>query len=123
MNTSQREQGRIERELIASLTRACETAKSEIPGFLWLTHEAERHAFESSLQIIWVFDTREHLTRAVEAGLGKRMYQLSAEVVREAGIEITAVEAHVRFDTEEDCTRVHGGNWKARLATLRSDSP
>lgn len=122
MSNSQREQGQIERQLVASLTRACETAKSEITGFQWLTHEAEHHAFPASLQIIWVFDTRENLTRALETGLGKRMYQLSAEALKEAEVALDTVEAHVRFDTEEECARVHGGDWQSRLASLRSAS-
>lgn len=123
MQNNQREQGQIERELVASLTRACETAKSEIAGFEWLTHEVERHAFPASLQIIWVFDSRENLTRALESGQGKRMYQLSADALKEADITLSNVEAHVRFDTEEDCARVNGGDWQSRLASLRSATP
>lgn len=123
MQINQREQGQIERELVASLTRACETAKSEIVGFCWLTHEAERHAFPASLQIIWIFDTRQNLTRALESGQGKRMYQLSAAALKEANIDLSNVEAHVRFDTEEECARVNGGDWQSRLASLRSATP
>lgn len=123
MQNNPREQGQIERELVASLTRACETAKSEIVGFSWLTHEAERHGFPASLQIIWIFDTRDNLTRALESGQGKRMYQLSAEALKEAGIVLGSVEAHVRFDTEEECARVNGGDWQSRLASLRSATP
>lgn len=122
MASSQREQGQIERRLVSALTQACETAKAEIAGFTWLTHEAERHAFPSSLQIIWVFDTREHLTRALEIGQGKRMYQLTAEALQEAEVSLDTVEAHVRFDTEEDCARDNGGDWQSRLSSLRSAS-
>ncbi|MEH6387847.1 hypothetical protein [Pseudomonas profundi] len=122
MINSQREQGQIERRLVSSLTQACETAKAEIVGFSWLTHEAERYAFPGSLQIIWVFDTRENLTRALETGQGKRMYQLSAEALKEADVALDTVEAHVRFDTEEECARVNGGDWQSRLASLRSAS-
>jgi hypothetical protein len=35
----------IERRLIATLTDACETAKTEIPGFDWLTHTVDYTAF------------------------------------------------------------------------------
>jgi len=38
MSLSKRTQAQLARRLITSLTEACETAKSQIPGFAWLTH-------------------------------------------------------------------------------------
>lgn len=38
MAASKRKYAGIERELIRTLTDACETAKSEIVGFQWLAH-------------------------------------------------------------------------------------
>lgn len=108
-----------QKRLISSLTHACETAKPEIPGFLWLTHEGDRSLSPSNLHIVWVFDTQANLAHALETGLGKRMYELTAQAFTDAAIAVTASQAHVSFDTEEACQRQHGGNWKARLALLR----
>ncbi|WP_304638636.1 hypothetical protein [Pseudomonas sp.] len=112
-----------DRRVEAALARVCETARAEIAGFEWLTHEAETHRFSSSLQVIWVFDTRANLARALETGHGRRMYELTAEALAEAGVKIGIIEAHVRFDSEEECRLVHGGDWRSRLDMLRSASP
>ncbi len=45
MPPTSRDDARIERRLIATLTEACETAKTEIPGFAWLTHTVDYRAF------------------------------------------------------------------------------
>lgn len=109
-----------EERLVNSLTRACESAKLEIPGFLWLTHEGDRNLSPGSLQVVWVFDTQSSLGKALESGKGKRMYELTAKAFSEAAIAVTAAEAHVSFDTEEACQRHNRGNWQSRLSMLRS---
>ena len=55
MPLGKRELARIERRLIATLTDACETAKSEIKGFTWLTHTADLNALAQTLKVTWVF--------------------------------------------------------------------
>lgn len=112
-----------EEQVTSALSRACETARAEITGFEWLTHEAESHRFTSSLQVIWVFDTRANLAHALETGQGRRMYELTAVALAEAGVRIGIIEAHVRFDSEEDCQLAHGGDWRSRLDMLRSATP
>lgn len=54
MPPASRDHARIERRLIAALTDACEIAKTEMPGFEWLTHTVDYHAFPQSLRVIWV---------------------------------------------------------------------
>ena len=44
-------------ELIRMLTTACETAKSEIVGFQWLTHDVDYERFPQSLCVTWLFDS------------------------------------------------------------------
>lgn len=112
----------IEKQLVNSLREACETAKLEIPGFQWLTHEADRNLSPSSLHVVWVFDTQTNLAHALETGLGKRMYELTAQAFKQAAVPISAAEAHVSFDTEQACQAHNGGNWQARLSMLRSFS-
>ncbi len=75
MPSSKREQARTERQLVKTLTQACETAKSEMPGFCWLTHDVGYAAFPASLQVIWVFDTLADKHAALAGGLDGRMIQ------------------------------------------------
>ncbi|WP_053268708.1 hypothetical protein [Pseudomonas chlororaphis] len=118
MPSSKREQARLERRLVASLTDACETAKAEIVGFSWLTHVADRAAFPASLRVVWVFDTQASKTRALACGQGERMLELTVMALHDAGLELQALAAHVRYDSEEQCRRINGGNWQKRLARL-----
>lgn len=101
MTLSKRDQAHLERRLIATLTEACETAKSEIVGFLWLTHELDYAAFPSSLRVIWVFDTQVSKDRALAGGERERMVELTAMALKEAEVIVSKIAAHVQFDSEE----------------------
>lgn len=120
MLLSKRDQVHRERQLIACLTRACETGKAEIVGFAWLTHLVDYHKFPSSLMVTWVFDTQANRDRALANGQDERMVELTAEAFSGAGISVSAVSAHLSFDSEEQCRRVDAGNWQQRLARNRS---
>ena len=120
MSLSKREQAHIERRLVATLTEACETAKAELVGFAWLTHEINYVEFPSSLRVVWVFDTQVQKDQALASGQGGRMIELTAEALSEARVPVSPVAAHVQFDSEEECQRTHGGNWQLRLARKRS---
>ncbi|MGL6244469.1 hypothetical protein [Pseudomonas sp.] len=119
MVLSKRDQAHIERRLIATLTDACETAKAQIVGFEWLTHEVDYDQFPSSLRIVWVFDTRANKDQALASGQGERMVELTAIALSEADVPLSPVSAHVLFDSEEQCQRANGGNWQKRLARKR----
>ena len=120
MLLSKRDQAHIERRLVATLTEACETAKAEIVGFSWLTHEMDYGAFPYSLMVVWVFDTQANKDQALASGQGERMIELTAAALREADVLVSPVSAHVHFDTEEQCQRANAGNWQQRLARKRS---
>ncbi|WP_047528765.1 hypothetical protein [Pseudomonas sp. 11/12A] len=119
MLLSKREQVQIERRLITTLTNACETAKSEIVGFSWLTHEVDYALFPSSLMVVWVFDTLSSRNQALACGQDKRMLELTTKALLAAGIHISQVLAHLHFDSEEQCRRANAGNWQQRLARKR----
>ncbi|WP_313365684.1 hypothetical protein [Pseudomonas sp.] len=112
---SKRDLARLERELVACLTEACETAKGEIVGFTWLTHQLDPDDYPASLRITWVFE-READKAAALAGKGKaRMLALTAQALDAAGVKLDHVAWHVRFDSEEACNRNHAGDWNRRL--------
>jgi hypothetical protein len=119
MGLSKREQSQIERLLVATLTEACETAKAELVGFAWLTHEVDYAEFPSSLRVVWVFDTQAQKDQALASGQGGRMIELTAEALNTAQVSLNPVSAHVQFDSEEECQRANGGNWALRLKGKR----
>jgi hypothetical protein len=116
MPLGKRELARIERRLIATLTAACETAKSEIKGFTWLTHTADMNAFAQTLKVTWVFETLSD-RKLAQAGAKARVFELTAIALDEAGIDLEPSDHTVRFDSEEECQRAHDGDWQKRLAS------
>ncbi len=88
MPPTSRDDARIERRLIATLTEACETAKTEIPGFAWLTHTVDYRAFPQSLRVIWIFDSRASQEHALSTGADNRMRELTAAALNDAGVHV-----------------------------------
>lgn len=123
MELSKREQSRIERRLIASLTEACETAKAQIPGFAWLTHDIDYQYFPKNLHVIWIFATQAEQDRAIAEGQERLMLELTAIALRVAGIQLDPLAAHVHVDNEQACQRKDAGNWQQRLARQRATRP
>ena len=68
---------RLERELVACLTDACETAKAEIVGFTWLTHRLDPEVFPTSLRITWVFEHEADKAAALAGEAKARMLALT----------------------------------------------
>jgi hypothetical protein len=114
MPLGKRELARIERRLIATLTEACETAKGEIEGFTWLTHTADLGALAETLKVIWVFETLAD-KKLAQAKAKARIVELTTIALNEADIDLNLSDRNLRFDSEEECQRTHGGDWKNRL--------
>lgn len=117
MASLKRQYSGIERELVRALTRACETAKSEIPGFEWLTHRVDYQQFPASLMVTWVFDSDTSMNTAIGSQAKGRIEGLTLAAFEEIGIVVTNAATHVAFDSQERCTSVHGGDWDARLSS------
>jgi hypothetical protein len=118
MSLGKREIARIERRLVTTLTDACETAKGEIKGFTWLTHTADLNAFAQTLKVTWVFETLTD-KKLAQASAKERVFELTAIALIEANIDVKPSDHTVRFDSEEECQRTHGGDWQKRLAQSR----
>lgn len=113
---AKRERGKLERQLVASLTDVCEQAKAEVAGFVWLTHCVNYQHFPKSLVVIWVFDTDAHLTSALKSDAKQHLHDLTAIALAEAGVMLdSSVTCHIDFDSEQACLRAHGGDWQRRL--------
>ncbi|TGG93585.1 hypothetical protein E4656_11120 [Natronospirillum operosum] len=119
MTLTKRQSKQLERQLVAALTEACETAKAEVPGFIWLTHDTGGEDFPAGLRVTWIFDSQDSLDNALAGGQGERMRALTQAALAEADIEVPDLTACVQFDNEEACARAQAGNWQARLAQLR----
>jgi hypothetical protein len=115
MPPGKRELARIERRLITTLTEACETAKGEIKGFTWLTHTADLNALTETLKVTWVFETLAD-RKLAQVDAKARIFELTAIALNEAGIDLNLSDRNVRLDSEEECQRIHGGDWQKRLA-------
>lgn len=100
MPSPKRKHSGIERELIRSLTTACETAKSEIVGFQWLTHEVDYEQFPQSLVVTWMFDSEASRARALASGDKARMQALTQAAFDEVGISVSTIASHVAFSVE-----------------------
>ncbi|GLK90413.1 hypothetical protein GCM10017655_34760 [Pseudomonas turukhanskensis] len=45
-----------------------------------------------------------------------RVFELTAIGLNQANLDVTPSEQPVRFDSEEECQRTHGGDWNKRLS-------
>lgn len=100
MSSSKRKFSGMERELARTLTSACETAKSEIVGFQWLTHEVDYEHFPQSLVVTWMFDSQANKSRAIASPDKARMLELTLAAFEEIGISVCSIEDHVAFSVE-----------------------
>ena len=114
---AKRARSKMERQLVASLTHACEQAKPLLPGFCWLTHRVDYQRFPESLVVTWVFDTHANLANALRGDARRCIVALTAEALAEAGLDVVDAALHLDFDSEDACRREHGGDWQARLHT------
>ncbi|WMN20208.1 hypothetical protein QL104_12705 [Pseudomonas piscis] len=119
MPLTKRQQAAMERLLATTLTEACEAAKIRLEGFSWLTHEVDYAVFPASLLVVWVFAAQADKERALAAGEGPWMIEVTAQALADAGVTLEPVAGHVFFDSEEQCQRISGGDWTRRLARLR----
>lgn len=119
MNLTKRQRQQLENALVKALTVACETAKVEIAGFEWLTHDYDQNNFPTGLRIIWIFDQQQTMDDALQAGLDARMYSLTQIALTQAGLGLAPAHFRVTFDNEQACQRVDQGDWKRRLFRTR----
>ena len=108
MPSPKRKYSSIERELIRTLTLACETAKSEIVGFQWLTHDVDYERFPQSLRVTWMFDSEASRARALASPDKARMLELTQAAFDEVGISVASIAEHVAFLVEQPARGTRG---------------
>ena len=107
---------KIENTLRISLTQVCDIALKSIDGFVWLTHLVNYQNFPNSLVVVCVFNTKAELAKAQRDKQGTELENLIKHALAAAGIKLGNIKQHIRFDTEEDCTLDHDGQWHKRLS-------
>ena len=94
-------QKRIDNTIGFALTDACEQFLETIPGFAWLTHQANYSDFPASLLITCVFDTGDSQQQAGANGDTRDMQKLIQAKLLKIGVKIKAPKQQIIFDTEK----------------------
>ena len=106
---------KIDNQLRVALTDVCETALKQIDGFEWLTHLVNYANFPKSLQVICVFDTNQHLATFTANGGETGLTDLIQSKLNGIGIKLKNPSNHISYDSEENCSKEHNGNWANRF--------
>jgi hypothetical protein len=106
---------KIDNQLRIALTKVCETALKEFTGFQWLTHLVNYANFPKTLRIVCVFDTNENLSAFKADNSNNALCKLIQEKLNEIGINLKNIGSHIAYDTQEECEKIHHGNWANRL--------
>ena len=110
-------QKKIDNSVRIALTACCDEALKDIPGFQWLTHQADYANFPASLFITCVFDKQSEQQAAQENGQAFAFQKLIQSRLLKIGITFKKLDAQIMFDSEEACTLDHNGDWPKRLAS------
>ncbi len=109
-------QKKIDNQLRTTLTVVCEQALEDVPGFSWLTHQANYANFPASLLITCIFETESELLQAQTQGLTASMQKRIQASLLKTGIRFKNLERQVIFDTEDACKLEDNHDWQQRLA-------
>ena len=94
-------QKKIDNNIRLALTDACEQFLEGIPGFQWLTHEANYTNFPASLLITCVFDTDKNQQQACQNGDSIKMQNLIQAKLLKIGVKLKIPKQQIVFDNEE----------------------
>lgn len=101
MKLSKSESASVERRLIKYLTQACETAKDEIDGFVWLDHDVDYGNFPHSLKVSWAFASSEQRDQAAQGAALDRIHELTEVALVDAGVPVVHIASHVRLARQD----------------------
>jgi len=92
---------KIDKQICQALTKACEMAKDEVPGFQWLTHLVNYNQFPESLSVICVFDTKAELEQARQLKKDQLIVGFIKSELEQINIRFKEINRHISFDTEK----------------------
>ena len=100
---------KIENNIVRALTQVCETCKTFVDGFEWLTHTVDHSNFPASLMVTCAFDSEEALSRAMSQQHDVAMIAMIHKQLLNVGIVLKKSKQHVRFATEQDVAHLLSG--------------
>lgn len=106
---------KIDNNVRLALTAACDQFLEDVPGFQWLTHQANYTNFPASLLVTCVFDTPEQQQQAERNEHATQMRKLIQAKLLKVGVKFKALNQQILFDSEAACTEENDGNWASRL--------
>ncbi|MFT5085176.1 MAG: hypothetical protein ACI9Y1_003234 [Lentisphaeria bacterium] len=112
-------QKKLDKTIRLALTDVCEQALEEIAGFTWLTHQVNYANFPASLFITCVFESNSDLSDATAGGHTHNIQQRIQAKLLKAGVKLKRADSQILFDSEENCSEQHDGNWQLRLETRK----
>jgi len=112
-------QKKIDNNIRLALTSACQSMLEEVPGFQWLTHQADYTNFPASLLIICVFDSPDQQLQAESSGKASQMKRVIQAKLLKTGVKFKSLEQQILLDNEQVCKQEHQGNWTLRLASYK----
>ena len=92
---------KVEKKICQALTKACETAKSEVQGFQWLTHRVNYNQFPDSLSVLCFFDTKANLKQAYQDNKDQFIIGVIKSELEQINIRFKDIKRHVSFDIEK----------------------
>lgn len=99
-----------------ALTEACDSALETVEGFQWLTHQVDYDKFPQSLVITCVFDTNEVLSEfRSDPSKAREFNRHIQRHLDSIGVKLKDPMKQILYDTEEQCSLEHKGNWAKRL--------
>jgi len=109
---------KIDDNIGKALTIACEDAKTNIDGFIWLTHRANYTNFPASLIVTCVFEIDAQVNTCRDKPQHGLFISSIQKQLLKVGIVVNNMGQHVHLDSEESCLREHQGQWQNRLKLL-----
>ena len=106
---------KIDDNICKALTIVCESEKTNIDGFIWLTHRANYTNFPASLIVTCVFDIDAEVKALPDNKQGEKLMNSIQKQLLKVGIVVKNIRQNVHFDSEESCLREHQGKWENRL--------
>jgi|TARA_B110000093_G_C12688029_1_gene292915 hypothetical protein len=106
---------KIDDNICKALTIVCESEKTNIDGFIWLTHRANYTNFPASLIVTCVFDIDAEVKALPDNKQGEKLMNSIQKQLLKVGVVAKNIRQNVHFDSEESCLREHQGKWENRL--------
>jgi hypothetical protein len=106
---------KLDNELRKSFTHLCENKLKAISGFEWCTHSANYTDVKRTLKVTCVFTDNISMSQFLASSHKSQIESDILRILSNLNIKVTKLEKVIRYDSEENCTLEHKGNWARRL--------